>query len=153
LQLVDQLSDLQTVLLKLAEENVDVIMPGYTHLQRAEPVRFSHHILAYFHMFERDLQRLIQCFDRVNICPLGAGALAGSGVAVDREYLAQVLNFDAVYENSMDAVSDRDYIAEFLFVSSLIMMHFSKLSEEIIFWCSQEFAFIQLADEFCTGSS
>lgn len=153
LQLIQQLHELQTVLLDLAQEHVDVLMPGYTHLQRAEPVRFAQHMLAYFNMFYRDMQRLMQSFAAVNVCPLGAGALAGSGVAVDREFVAQLLNFDAVYENSLDAVSNRDFVAEFLFNASLIMMHFSKFSEEIILWSSQEFAFIQLSDEFCTGSS
>lgn len=153
LQFVKQLSEINQVLLQLAETNIDVIMPGYTHLQRAEPVRFSHHMMAYFNMFYRDTQRLIDSFSRVNICPLGAGALAGSGVLVDRNYVAQLLNFEGIYTNSLDAVSDRDFVAEFLFNASLIMMHFSKLSEEIILWCSQEFAFIELDDQFCTGSS
>lgn len=152
-QLVQQLGELSHVFIKLAEDNVDVIMPGYTHLQRAEPVRFSHHMLAYFNMFHRDTQRLMDSFSRVNICPLGAGALAGSGFPVDREYVAELLHFDAVYENSLDAVSDRDFVAEFLFNASLIMMHFSKISEEVILWCSHEFSFIQLDDQFCTGSS
>ncbi len=153
LQLADQLCAMNHVFIQLAEDNIDVIMPGYTHLQRAEPIRFSHHMMAYFNMFYRDTQRLIDSFSRVNICPLGAGALAGSGVAVDRNYVAQLLQFDGIYENSLDAVSDRDFIAEFLFNASLIMMHFSKISEEIILWCSQEFSFIQLDDQFCTGSS
>ena len=153
LKLIHQLSELSQVLLILAKENIDTIMPGYTHLQRAEPIRFSHHMLAYFNMFYRDTQRLIDSFSRVNICPLGAGALAGSGIAVDRKYVAELLNFEQLYENSLDAVSDRDFVAEFLFDASLIMMHFSKLSEEIILWCSQEFSFIQLDDQFCTGSS
>lgn len=150
---VSQLLEINEVFLTLAQDSVDVLMPGYTHLQRAEPVRFAHHMLAYFNMFFRDTQRLMDCFKRANVCPLGAGALAGSGFAVDREYVAELLHFDAVYENSLDAVSDRDFVAEFLFSASLIMMHFSKLSEEIILWSSQEFSFIQLSDEFCTGSS
>jgi len=109
--------------------------------------------MAYFNMFYRDIQRLMDSFSRVNICPLGAGALAGSGFAVDRDYVAELLNFDAIYDNSLDAVSNRDFTAEFLFNASLTMMHFSKMSEEIILWCSQEFSFIQLDDQFCTGSS
>jgi argininosuccinate lyase len=153
LTFIQKLCEINQVFVKLAEDNIDVIMPGYTHLQRAEPVRFSHHVLAYFNMFYRDTERLISSFERVNICPLGAGALAGSGIAVDRQYVAKLLNFQSIYENSLDAVSDRDFIAEFLFNSSLIMMHFSKLSEEIILWSSQEFSFIQLDDQFCTGSS
>ncbi len=153
LQTIEQLQALNHVLLNLAENHVDLIMPGYTHLQRAEPVRFAHHMLAYVHMFSRDIQRLVDSFERVNVCPLGAGALAGSGVAVDREYVAKLLGFKKIYGNSLDAVSDRDFVAEFLFNASLIMMHFSKISEEIILWCSQEFSFIQLGDQFCTGSS
>lgn len=153
IQTVTQLKHLNEIFLRLAKDNVDVIMPGYTHLQRAEPVRFAHHMLAYFNMFYRDMQRLMNTFTRVNLCPLGAGALAGSGVAVDRDYVAQLLNFEGIYSNSLDAVSDRDFVAEFLFNASLIMMHFSKISEEIILWCSQEFSFIQLDDQFCTGSS
>ncbi len=153
LHFVEHLLKFNEVILRLSEENVEIIMPGYTHLQRAEPVRFSHHMLAYFNMFNRDIERLIQSFSNVNICPLGAGALAGSGFDVDRDYVAELLNFDAIYENSLDAVSNRDYIAENLFNASLIMMHFSKMSEEIILWCSKEFSFIQLDDQFCTGSS
>lgn len=152
-QLIAQLVEINQVFITLAKDNIEVLIPGYTHLQRAEPIRFAHHMLAYFNMFYRDTQRLMECYHRVNVCPLGAGALAGSGFAIDREYVAELLHFDAVYENSLDAVSDRDFVAEFLFNASLIMMHFSKLSEEIILWSSQEFSFIQLDDQFCTGSS
>ena len=151
--IADILSELNQVLLRLAKDNIDVIMPGYTHMQRAEPVRFSHHILAYYNMFARDIERMKNCFNSANISPLGAGALAGSGFPVDRDYVASLLNMDSIYENSLDAVSNRDYIAEFLFAASLIMMHFSKLSEELILWCSQEFSFVELGDQFCTGSS
>ncbi len=153
LNIIEKLYQLEGVMLKMAQENVDTIMPGYTHLQRAEPIRFAHHILAYFNMFHRDMQRLSDSFSRINICPLGAGALAGSGVNADNDYTAMLLKFDSSYENSLDAVSDRDFVVEFLANASLIMMHLSKLSEEIILWCSQEFSFIQLDDEFCTGSS
>lgn len=153
LKIIMQLCELNKVIVQLAEKHINVIMPGYTHLQRAEPIRFSHHMMAYFNMFYRDIQRLITNFDSVNVCPLGAGALAGGGVLVDREYVASLLNFDSIYENSLDAVSNRDFIAEFLFNASLIMMHFSKMSEEIILWCSQEFSFIELDDQYCTGSS
>ncbi len=153
LMTLQQLLGLLDVILSLAEQHVDTIMPGYTHLQRAEPVRFAHHMLAYFHMFKRDAERLISSFPRVNHCPLGAGALAGSGVDVDRDYVAKLLRFDGIYWNSLDAVSDRDFVVEFLANASLIMMHFSKLSEEIILWSSQEFSFIRLDDAFCTGSS
>ncbi len=153
LSIVDKLYHFMEVLVTLAVDNIDTLIPGYTHLQRAEPLRFAHHMLAYFNMFHRDTQRLIDGFARINICPLGAGALAGSGVKVDREYVAKLLNFSGIYENSLDAVSDRDFVVEFLSASALIMMHLSKLSEEIILWCSQEFSFIQLDDQFCTGSS
>ncbi len=153
LHVVSLLNHINQILVDLAIENIDTLMPGYTHLQRAQPIRFSHHILAYFNMFNRDIQRFINLFDRVNICPLGAGALAGSGFSIDREYVAKLLNFQGVYENSLDAVSDRDFIAEFLFNASLVMMHFSKLSEEIILWSSHEFSFVELDDQFCTGSS
>ncbi|WP_367608225.1 argininosuccinate lyase [Legionella sp. W05-934-2] len=153
LQNIGLLHQLAMAFMELANTHIDVIMPGYTHLQRAEPVRFAHHMMAYCFMFIRDIQRLKNLFASVNISPLGAGALAGSGVAVDRAYVASLLNFDGVYENSLDAVSNRDFIAEFLFDASLIMMHLSKLSEEIILWSSQEFSFITLDDAFCTGSS
>lgn len=153
LALIHQLVEINQVFIKISEENIDVFIPGYTHLQRAEPIRFSQHMLAYFNMFFRDIHRLIDCFARVNVCPLGAGALAGSGFPIDREYVKEMLGFDSVYENSLDAVSDRDFVAEFLFSASMIMMHFSKLSEEIILWSSQEFSFIELDDQFCTGSS
>ena len=137
----------------LAAEHVTTIMPGYTHLQRAEPIRFAHHLLAYFSMFRRDVARFCECFSRANYSPLGAGALAGSGVAVDPEYVATLLKFDGVYANSLDAVSDRDFVVEFLSNASLTMMHLSRLSEEIILWSSHEFSFVQLDDAFCTGSS
>lgn len=153
LDIMKQLCEFNQLIVQLAKENIDVIMPGYTHLQRAEPIRFSHHMMAYFSMFYRDIQRLMDCFNRVNISPLGAGALAGSGFPIDCNYVAELLNLDGTYENSLDAVSDRDFIAEFLFDASLIMMHISKLSEEIVLWCSQEFSFIELGDQFCTGSS
>lgn len=151
--IVQQLDEFLRVLHDMAKEHVDTIMPGYTHLQRAEPLRFAHHLLAYFNMFHRDVNRLRDSFPRINQCPLGAGALAGSGVAIDREYLAELLQFDSIYTNSLDAVSDRDFIVEFLSNMSLVMMHFSKLSEELILWSSQEFSFVQLDDAFCTGSS
>ena len=144
---------LQNSLIHLANENLNVIIPGYTHLQRAQPVRLSHHFLAYVWMFFRDIERLQQTFHRTNKLPLGGGAVAGSSFPIDSAYVASLLNFDAVYQNSMDAVSDRDYLAEFLSCASLIMMHLSKLCEELIIWSSQEFAFIELDDAFCTGSS
>jgi argininosuccinate lyase len=151
--LVEKIYGLLVVLHRLAMQHIDTILPGYTHLQRAEPIRFAHHLMAYFQMFCRDAKRLCQSFARINICPLGAGALAGSGIAIDREYVAKLLDFDGLYENSLDAVSDRDFIIEFLSNASLMMMHFSKFSEELILWNSQEFSFIQFDDAFCTGSS
>ncbi len=151
--IIKQLHELLTVIHTLASEHVNTLMPGYTHLQRAEPIRFAHHMLAYFNMFARDANRLCDSFSRVNQSPLGAGALAGSGVDIDPAYVAELLEFNGVYSNSLDAVSDRDFIVEFLSNASLIMMHFSRLSEEIILWSSQEFSFVQLDDAFCTGSS
>lgn len=151
--IVEKIYRLLEVILSLANVHFDVIMPGYTHLQRAEPIRFSHHLLAYFQMFHRDALRLIKSFVHVNVSPLGAGALAGSGVKVDPMYVAELLMFDNIYSNSLDAISNRDFIVEFLANASLMMMHFSKLSEEIILWNTHEFSFITLSDEFCTGSS
>lgn len=153
LDIVQRLYDLLTILLHVAHKNVDTFFPGYTHLQRAEPIRFAHHMLAYFNMFARDVERLTDGFSRVNQNPLGAGALAGSGVEVDIDYITKQLNFDAAYANSLDAVSDRDFAIEFLSHAAIIMMHFSRLSEEIILWSSQEFSFVELDDAFCTGSS
>lgn len=152
-QLAALLQDLQETLLLLAEKYFDIIFPGYTHLQRAQPVLFSHHLLAYFWMFQRDRERLIEQYKRCDLMPLGAGALAGTTFPIDREELAAELGFSSLYENSMDAVSDRDYILEFLAGASITMMHLSRLSEEIILWSSQEFAFIELDDSFTTGSS
>lgn len=153
LAITAQTYELLTVILRIASVHVDTIMPGYTHLQRAEPVRFAHHMLAYFNMFYRDLNRLQDSLDRVNQSPLGAGALAGSGVSVDPDYVAKLLQFEAAYTNSLDAVSDRDFVIEFLSNASLMMMHFSRLSEEIILWNSHEFSFVQMDDAFSTGSS
>lgn len=151
--LVQEMQGLIQILVDLAKDHVDTIMPGYTHLQRAEPVRFAHHLCAYANMFQRDMQRLKDCYVRVNVCPLGAGALAGSGMAVDRHYVAKALGFEAIYQNSLDAVSDRDFVIEFLSIAATVMMHFSKLSEEMVLWCSAEFSFIELDDQFTTGSS
>lgn len=151
--IVTLLHELLTVLHTIAAQHVETILPGYTHMQRAEPIRFAHHMLAYFNMFLRDANRLRDSFKRVNQNPLGAGALAGSGVDVDRAYVTQCLHFEGMYTNSLDAVSDRDFVVEFLSNASLIMMHFSRLSEEIILWSSHEFSFVQLDDAFCTGSS
>ena len=144
---------LQKSILKVAEKNIDAIMPGYTHLQHAQPILFSHWIMAYFSMFNRDWERLLNTFGRVNISPLGAAALAGTSHPIDREYTARLLGFSKVAPSSMDAVSDRDFIIEFLADASLIMMHLSRLSEELILFSSKEFGFIELSDDFTTGSS
>ncbi|MHB1676388.1 MAG: argininosuccinate lyase [Sulfuriferula sp.] len=143
----------QNALLDLAEAHVEVVMPGFTHLQVAQPVSFGHHLLAYFEMLKRDAERLRDCRVRVNRLPLGAAALAGTSFPIDREMVARLLGFDGVCENSLDAVSDRDFAIEFTACASLIMTHFSRLSEELILWMSPRFGFIDLADRFCTGSS
>jgi argininosuccinate lyase len=143
----------QGALLKHAEQHVETLIPGYTHLQRAQPISLAHHLLAYIEMTERDLQRLTDVSKRVNICPLGAGALAGTTFNIDRHFTAQELGFESVYGNSLDAVSDRDFVVEFLGAASLVMVHLSRLSEEVIFWASQEFGFISLTDACATGSS
>lgn len=145
--------DLQETLLDLARANRDVILPGYTHLQRAQPVLLAHHLLAYFEMFQRDGERLRDGYRRADVLPLGAGALAGVTFPIDREMVARELGFSSISRNSMDAVSDRDYVAEYIFAASLAMMHLSRLAEEIVLWSSGEFAFIELDDAFATGSS
>src|SRR5690625_588463 len=151
--MIDLLTEVQHAIISQAKENIDTIMPGYTHLQRAQPVLFSHHLLAYFWMFERDKQRLQDSLKRVNWSPLGAGALAGTTFPINREQTAELLGFEQVYPHSLDAVSDRDFAVEFLSAGSLIMTHLSRLSEELVTWSSQEFQFIELDDAFCTGSS
>ncbi len=145
--------DLQKELSELAEMHVETLMPGYTHLQRAQPISFGHHLMAYFYKLQRDGERLQDCFKRTDLMPLGAGALAGTSFPIDREMVAKELGFAALYENSIDAVSDRDYIVEFLAAASTLMMHLSRLSEEIILWSSAEFGFVELDDAYCTGSS
>lgn len=150
---IDLITTFQGTLLGIAEKNLKVIMPGYTHLQYAQPIFFSHHLLAYFWMLERDRERLRDCYGRVNVMPLGAGALAGTSLPIDREYVAKLLNFPKISENSLDTVSDRDYIMEFLSNVSLLMMHLSRLSEDIILWSSPLFSFIEISDTFATGSS
>jgi argininosuccinate lyase len=149
----DRLREFQGVLLYLAETNVDTLIPGYTHLQRAQPLSLAHHLLAYFEMVQRDWQRLGEISERVNISPLGSGALAGTTFPIDRHYTANLLNFAGVYRNSLDGVSDRDFAIEFLCAASLIMVHLSRLSEEIILWASEEFGFVTLKDNCSTGSS
>jgi argininosuccinate lyase len=152
-EFVGLLIKLQEALLEQAKNNLDTIVPGYTHLQRAQPILFAHHMMAYVSMFQRDLERLQDSYKRVNILPLGAVALAGTTFPIDRHFVASQLGFDSVYENSLDAVSDRDFILEFLSNASMIMMHLSRFSEEMVLWSSTEFAFIELDDAFCTGSS
>ncbi len=147
------LFELQRGLLFQAEHFLDYLMPGYTHLQRAQPVLWGHHMLAYFEMFRRDRERLRDCLKRVDVCPLGSAALAGTGFPIDRDYTAQELGFAEISRNSMDAVGDRDFIVEFLASASLVMAHLSRLSEELVLWSSQEFDFVELPDSFCTGSS
>ncbi|MBI5590318.1 MAG: argininosuccinate lyase [Deltaproteobacteria bacterium] len=147
------LDALNTVIVSLAEENLEVIMPGYTHLQRAQPVLLSHHLMAYFEMFSRDRERFCDALKRINVLPLGSAALAGTTYPIDRHYTAGLLQFPEVSANSIDSVSDRDFMLEFLSCASIAMVHFSRLSEEMILWSSAEFGFVGLPDAFSTGSS
>ncbi|MCR5215876.1 MAG: argininosuccinate lyase [Lachnospiraceae bacterium] len=147
------LKDLLLVILRIMEENVETYMPGFTHLQKAQPVTVAHHFGAYFEMFRRDRSRLADLYERMNYCPLGAGALAGTTYPLDREYTASLLHFTGATRNSMDSVSDRDYVIEFLSALSTIMMHLSRFSEEIIIWNTNEYRFVELDDSFSTGSS
>jgi argininosuccinate lyase len=147
------LNRLQSALLELAEREVDTILPGFTHLQVAMPVSFGHHLLAWIEMLERDHERLQECRRRVNIMPLGAAALAGTSFPIDRAYTARLLGFDAPAANSLDAVSDRDFVIEFCGVAALVMVHLSRFSEELILWSSAQFNFVELPDRYCTGSS
>lgn len=147
------LLNFEEALLTVAKKHDKTLMPGYTHLQRAQPITFAHHMLAYFNMLQRDFRRLQGVWTGADIMPLGAGAIAGTTFPIDRFQVAEELNFQEVYANSMDAVSDRDYILEFLSFASILMMHLSRLSEEICLWSSTEFGFIELDDAFATGSS
>jgi argininosuccinate lyase len=147
------LVDLEKVFLKKAREFLGVVMPGYTHLQRAQPVLFSHHLMAYVEMFERDRGRLEDAYKRLNVMPLGSGALAGTTFPLDREFVARELGFDGVTRNSLDAVGDRDFAVEIAAAGALLMTHLSRLSEELILWSSSEFDFVKLPEPFCTGSS
>ncbi len=147
------INKLQTSVLDLAEQHIDTIMPGFTHLQVAQPVTFGHHLMAYFEMLKRDAARFVDCRKRINYLPLGAAALAGTSYPINREMVAKTLGFDGVCENSLDAVSDRDFAIEFTAVASILMTHLSRFSEELILWSSPRFAFIDIADRFCTGSS
>jgi argininosuccinate lyase len=152
-ELIKLVEDVEKAIIGQAKEHVETLIPGYTHLQRAQPVSFAHHLMAYFWMFERDKERLLDSLKRVNWLPLGSGALAGTTFPINRELVAGQLGFETIYPNSMDAVSDRDFILEFLSIGSIIMTHISRLSEEFVIWSSQEFQFIELDDSFCTGSS
>ena len=149
----DLIKGLQASLLDLAEQNVDVVMPGFTHLQVAQPVSFGHHMLAYVEMLGRDFERMVDCRKRVNRMPLGAAALAGTTYPIDRSITAELLGFEQICQNSLDAVSDRDFAIEFTAAASLVMVHLSRLSEELILWMSPRVGFIDIADRFCTGSS
>lgn len=148
-----QLKRLQTVLLDLAEEHVDLVMPGYTHLQRAQPIYFAHYLLGQVEAFGRDAARLSDCLEKTDVLPLGSGALAGSTVVLDRELIARKLGFARVSQNSLDAVSDRDFVCEFLFCLAMVGMHLSRLSEDLIIWSTSEFGFVEFSDGFSTGSS
>ncbi|MBI5048452.1 MAG: argininosuccinate lyase [Deltaproteobacteria bacterium] len=147
------IKNLQKTLVDVAKKNLGCIMPGYTHLQRAQPILFSHHLLAYYEMMKRDYERFAGCYKRVNVMPLGAGALAGSPYPLDRDFVARELGFDKPTDNSLDSVSDRDFCIEFCSAASILIMHLSRFSEELILWSSHEFGFIELSDAFSTGSS
>ena len=157
--LLKEIADLQRTLVSLGEKNKDVLIPGYTHLQRAQPVYLAHHLLAYVEMLERDCERLWDCHSRVNVCPLGSGAIAGSTLPLKRELVARLLGFvDAngkvqLTQNSMDAVSDRDFAVEFCAAAALLAVHFSRLAEDLILWSSAEFNLLKIADAYTTGSS
>ncbi len=147
------LMEVQQSLLKPARTYLGAVMPGYTHLQRAQPVLVSHHLLAYYEMFKRDRERLADCRKRINVMPLGAAALAGTGLPIDREFVARELDFPAITANSMDTVADRDFAIEFSAACTLIQLHLSRMAEELVLWAGEEFSFVELADAFCTGSS
>lgn len=151
--IIDLLTGFQKALVRMAQNHIDVIMPGYTHLQRAQPVLFSHHLMAYYEMFKRDIERFKDCLKRIDVMPLGAAALAGTTYPLNREFTREVLAFSKVSDNSIDSVSDRDFVMEFISHASITMIHFSRLSEELILWSSSEFSFITISDAFTTGSS
>ena len=152
-EIYSMVKELTDVILKIAEENLTTIMPGYTHLQKAQPITLAHHVMAYYEMFRRDRERLLDCRKRMNVMPLGSGALAGTTYPLDREFVAEKLGFDAVTKNGLDGVSDRDFVLELAFDLSTIMMHLSRFSEELILWSSHEFSFIEMDDAYSTGSS
>ncbi|GAW90847.1 argininosuccinate lyase [Calderihabitans maritimus] len=150
---VKLLKELQKVLVELAKEHLDTVMPGYTHLQKAQPVTLAHHLMAYFEMFQRDVERLLDCYRRTDVMPLGSGALAGTTFPIDRQQVARELGFAKISANSLDAVSDRDFVIEFTAAASLIMMHLSRFAEELVLWSSDEFSFVEMDDAYSTGSS
>ncbi|MCX7817291.1 MAG: argininosuccinate lyase [Syntrophales bacterium] len=152
-EIIVTLKDLRRTLIQLAKRELNTVMPGYTHLQRAQPVLFSHYLMAYDCMFARDLERLENCRERTNVLPLGSGAIAGSNLPLDRRYLAKILKFPEITKNSMDAVADRDFVVEFVFSCALIMMHLSRLCEDLIVWSTDEFKFVEFSDDYSTGSS
>lgn len=152
-EIAKDIENLKSAILDIAEKNLETIMPGYTHLQKAQPITLAHHMMAYYEMFRRDGDRLKDCRRRLNVMPLGSGALAGTTYNLDREFVAEKLDFDGVTQNSLDGVSDRDFALELAFDLSVIMMHLSRMSEEIILWSSHEFRFIELDDAYSTGSS
>ena len=151
--IIRQLGQLQKVLVRVAKRHIETVLPGYTHLQRAQPVLLAHHLMAYYEMFSRDAERFNDCLVRINVMPLGSAALAGTPHPIDRKYIAELLGFKKVSANSMDSVADRDFMIEFLSAASMCMMHLSRLSEELIIWSTAEFNFIELPDAFATGSS
>ncbi len=151
--IIEKLAFFRKTLVYFAKSNINVVMPGYTHTKRAQPVLLGHHIMAYYEMFSRDSSRFKDALERIDVMPLGSAALAGTTYPIDREYTAELLNFPKISRNSMDAVSDRDFILEFLSDASICMMHLSRISEELILWSSDEFNFIEISDAFTTGSS
>ena len=152
-EIEEMLIETMGVFVELAKEHTDTIMPGYTHLQKAQPITFAHHVMAYFEMFKRDFSRLVECRRRTNVMPLGSGALAGTTYPLDREFVADMLGFDGVTMNSLDGVSDRDFVIELAACLSIVMMHASRFSEELILWSSNEFGFVEMDDAYSTGSS
>jgi argininosuccinate lyase len=151
--IINLIKKVQKTFIKKAEKNIDIIMPGFTHLQHAQPILASHYILAYVHMFQRDKERFLDCYKRTDVLTLGSAALSGTSFKIDRNYLSKSLNFKQISENSLDAVSDRDFVIEFAFCSSLLSLHFTRLCEEIILWINPEFCYININDDFTSGSS
>jgi len=152
-EILKLIKNFQRTLVSLSEKYIDIAMPGYTHLQKAQPILLSHHLLAYFEMFKRDIKRFEDCLHSINVLPLGSAALAGTSLPIDRKYVARLLKFPEISKNSLDAVSDRDFAVEFLSASCVLMVHLSRLSEELVLWSSDEFGFIRLPDAYSTGSS